>query len=785
MRTRYLFLVSVLACEAGFARVQVLPPPTIGAFSMKVPGGAEVPVRFAEVRGGYAVVISRETWEDAGWKEVARGLAVKRRADVVVYDGDVTETRDALARISPRYTCFVAAPSEAGRQFVVAVHRLTRRLNDDPYGDTIWGILTGCSPRDAARIVAETRPLVVRKVAAGTPVDLELFDEGVWFDEGRKGHKVVKEKGGRAVDAACPDDSTASIVEALNTYGPDLFITSGHATERDWQIGYSYRNGQLRCRDGRLFGVDTTGKTIEVESPNPKVYLPSGNCLMGHVADDQSMALAWMGSGGVRQMTGYTVETWYGYAGWGVNDYFLGQPGRFSLAESFFLNQQALLSRLESRYPDKARFDFEGYGPAGGVLPRLARDLGTQERDLIGLMWDRDVAALYGDPAWNARLAPRALPWTQTLSRRGDKWTFTIRASADSECPRPPAALLPERIGKPTVTSGQHLKPVVTGLVVMMTGLTKVEKGKTYTVTFTAATTKPQVKPGMNTKPTAAPVRSASQAVPEERRTDIRAALSKAGPNRKELTTALRTVKPDCRNGMAFLLANMPEPDLKTLTSAFLVRNVELAYRARRSTPWGLAVPPDIFLNDVLPYASINERRDDWRPDFHKRFAPLVARCKSPGEAAVLLNREVFKALGVQYHATKRPKPDQSPYESTAAGYASCTGLSVLLVDACRAVGVPARIAGTAQWTGQPGNHTWVEVWDNGWHFIGAAEGGELDRTWFNDRAREADPSRRETRIYATSFKRTGDFFPMVWAPGNTSVPADDVTARYRALQAG
>jgi transglutaminase-like putative cysteine protease len=162
-----------------------------------------------------------------------------------------------------------------------------------------------------------------------------------------------------------------------------------------------------------------------------------------------------------------------------------------------------------------------------------------------------------------------------------------------------------------------------------------------------------------------------------------------------------------------------------------------------------------------------------------------VEKCKSPGEAAVLLNREIFKALGVQYHATKRPKPDQSPYESTAAGYASCTGLSVLLVDACRAVGVPARIAGTAQWTGEPGNHTWVEVWDNGWHFIGAAEDGELDRTWFNDRARAADPSRRETRIYATSFKPTGDSFPMVWAPRNTSVPAVDVTARYRDLPAG
>jgi transglutaminase-like putative cysteine protease len=43
-------------------------------------------------------------------------------------------------------------------------------------------------------------------------------------------------------------------------------------------------------------------------------------------------------------------------------------------------------------------------------------------------------------------------------------------------------------------------------------------------------------------------------------------------------------------------------------------------------------------------------------------------------------------------------------------------------VDACRSVGIPARVAGTPMWTNMRGNHTWVEVWDRDWHFIGAAE---------------------------------------------------------------
>lgn len=88
---------------------------------------------------------------------------------------------------------------------------------------------------------------------------------------------------------------------------------------------------------------------------------------------------------------------------------------------------------------------------------------------------------------------------------------------------------------------------------------------------------------------------------------------------------------------------------------------------------------------------------------------------------------------------------------------ASCTGLSVLLVDACRAVGVPARLAGTPLWTNRSGNHSWVEIWDGKWHYTGAAEpvGGKLDQAWFTARAATARRDHRLHAIHATSFKRT------------------------------
>jgi transglutaminase-like putative cysteine protease len=118
-------------------------------------------------------------------------------------------------------------------------------------------------------------------------------------------------------------------------------------------------------------------------------------------------------------------------------------------------------------------------------------------------------------------------------------------------------------------------------------------------------------------------------------------------------------------------------------------------------------VPEEIFLNDILPYACLNERRDDWREKLREISLPLVAECKTPGEAAQRLNEKLFPLLKVRY-STERKRADQCPSESIASGKATCTGLAILLVDACRAVGVPARVAGTPMWSNLRGNHTWV-----------------------------------------------------------------------------
>ncbi|MBM4020950.1 MAG: hypothetical protein FJ284_01670 [Planctomycetes bacterium] len=281
------------------------------------------------------------------------------------------------------------------------------------------------------------------------------------------------------------------------------------------------------------------------------------------------------------------------------------------------------------------------------------------------------------------------------------------------------------------------------------------------------------------------PVATATVAADPAARPDLRAAararLAEAGDNRAELERALASAPDDDqRRGLEFLITHMPRRDLESLSAAYLLENSRLAWQARRELPWGDAIPEPLFFNDVLPYANLDEPRDDWRRTFFAACLPIVKDHRTPAAAAQRLNRELFTKFSLAYSTTRRAA-NQGPLESIAAGKASCTGLSIVLVDACRSMGIPARVVGTPLWSNKRGNHTWVEIWDQDWQFTGACEADDrgLNRAWFVGEAARALADSPEHAIYAASFAPTGQHFPLVWAAADTSVPAVNVTTRY------
>ena len=463
-----------------------------------------VAATWVQAAPSYRIVVSSATLDKPDWQKVVAALEAKHPgASRILWQKQVREALPELAKQHPQYVCFVGQPAELSVDFVRSVHRLTRKLDADPYTDCRWGILTGYDAANALTIANESKPLVIHHTLAGTEIAVDRCESAQWFCELNAGKKVSKTPDGKVTEAKGPADSAADIASALEQPQTGAFITSGHATQRDWQIGFRYPNGHWESSQGKLISVDLAGKKREIQSPHPKVYLAVGNCLIGHVNGPDAMALAYFNNVGVRQMVGYTLPTWYGYQGWGLLDYFIEQPGRYSLAEAFLANQLALVNRLETYFPEIAREDSDSaMGRISKPVPlsAAAKAAGLSAQDANGLMFDRDVVAFYGDPAWDARLAPGKLQWQQTWQQdpAGGSLEITPLAGAATFAPvntngsqrggRPIIQFFDQRIDPASVviTAGAEFKPVIADDFLLIPLPAADKEPQKIKVTFTA-----------------------------------------------------------------------------------------------------------------------------------------------------------------------------------------------------------------------------------------------------------------------------------------------------------
>lgn len=338
----------------------------------------------ADVVGGYAVVASSTTYADASWKNVIDALVAKHDADLIVYSGTAfpASVQASLSQKMPRYVCFVGKLSELGNSYVQTVYQLSRSIDDDIYGDFIWGIITGYDAADAMRIV-EAPPLAVRRGLIKTCGGwLSCLHSGIFHSEVDYTLMGIKTPGEAYYTTNTgPVDDTNALVSEVNTNTVDLFVSSGHATQTSWQLHYPTvgNDGMFYSTNGQVYGRARNGSKYYINSTNPKIYWAPGNCLIGLATNGDHMVPSWIRSGGAVQFAGYVVTTDNGYMGWGVYNFFLELQDRFTFSESVFLTNQSLL------------FDQEFQTP--GI---------NQSK----LTYDKDVFAIYGDPAYEARVDP-------------------------------------------------------------------------------------------------------------------------------------------------------------------------------------------------------------------------------------------------------------------------------------------------------------------------------------------------------------------------------------------
>lgn len=242
--------------------------------------------------------------------------------------------------------------------------------------------------------------------------------------------------------------------------------------------------------------------------------------------------------------------------------------------------------------------------------------------------------------------------------------------------------------------------------------------------------------------------------------------------------------------------------------------SIKLSLEAKRDYhAWTKDVPREIYYEYVANFANVNEPRTNWRPIFYKALAPIVQQFVQDHNVKVeavvdAVNDHVWSAFNhlvmldkgeIRFEAGQTPLI-YDPMSVLLFGYASCTGISIFLINALRAVGIPARLAGTDAWNGvvENGNHSWIEVWiKHKWYILEAkpAAGGLVKdwmnnpcKFWFCNPSKAANTTFYAARLSTTQLdsetsnqelsRRLTDqiHFPLAWDRDNQGIPGENRT---------
>ena len=419
----------------------------------------------------YTVLITEATAALPEWKKVADTLVAKYPGATlhILPKWDLENCEKALRETEARYAAYVARPEEIGRDIINMFHRAARRVDDDMWGDCMWGVVTGNSAADAQRIAEAKEPLVIKRLLGTTNVHYAAFEHSCCITDWH-GSPILEQNGYQEPTSTTIDPNSQQGKEGmqvvfghqLSKESPELIVTSSHATQYNLEMPFGrglilpdgkrfymlqpaqfpYFRAALRAAlSGEKTAMPQLAEKLNLKSIEPdtttRVWLAAGNCLFGDVNySDQSMAVTALSGYGCNQVVGYTVPSWYGEGGWGTLSMFVSNTTGTTLAEAWFLNNQFLLQKTKEvdEHLLKAEFNDDEitYRLQMSINRSGAKLTPQNARDAVGLVHDRDTVAFYGDPAWPASVDSSHAPAPYSIEWKSDN-SFTITANSDTK----------------------------------------------------------------------------------------------------------------------------------------------------------------------------------------------------------------------------------------------------------------------------------------------------------------------------------------------------------------
>lgn len=193
-------------------------------------------------------------------------------------------------------------------------------------------------------------------------------------------------------------------------------------------------------------------------------------------------------------------------------------------------------------------------------------------------------------------------------------------------------------------------------------------------------------------------------------------ALKQALDNRDQLETVLDHYKQDNLKYKAacFLIENMigkgailyvenkrdssysqkePELDLRKITAAYLIENIDIAFEVWKKYPWCRELSFDEFCRSILPYRLRQEPLEHWRRFYYNRYRAVADSLAAAGTSMKEVVFFINSHYGKKYTHEVDRIPGDFPFELIEkVGGGTCDHLALNAVQQMRAIGIPLNL---------------------------------------------------------------------------------------------
>ncbi|CAD0002251.1 transglutaminase domain-containing protein [Flavobacterium salmonis] len=168
------------------------------------------------------------------------------------------------------------------------------------------------------------------------------------------------------------------------------------------------------------------------------------------------------------------------------------------------------------------------------------------------------------------------------------------------------------------------------------------------------------------------------------------------------------------KDGVGMIPKNTLIKDKEVIKSEFLIRNIEMAFKAWKENPWSKTYDFKTFCEYILPYRSLTEPMQEWRPEYQMTFNKLSSGLSDPNDPVELCSKIIGDIKHFDF-VLKRfdPKPLLGPTELLFWREGNCPDLANVVIFAGRSLGVATTFDYTPHYAASSNRHYWNTVIDS------------------------------------------------------------------------